>query len=57
MTSAVGFFWEGSKKDHNVVASHGEDPTPLPKCEKEDDCSWQCDVPKAANPKETELTL
>lgn len=45
--TALGFFWEGKKADIPAVAPHENDNTPLPKCEKEDECSWQCDVPKA----------
>ena len=52
--TAFGYFWEGKKADRNVVQPFENDPTPLPKCEKEDECSWSCDVPKAGNPKETE---
>jgi hypothetical protein len=52
--TALGFFWEGSKKDKNLVQGHDDDNTPLPKCDKEDECSWQCDVPKAPGSKETE---
>ena len=32
-----------------------EDNGALPKCEKEDECSWQCDVPKAPGSKEMEV--
>lgn len=52
--TALGYFWEGKKADRGIVQPFENDPTPLPKCEKEDDCSWSCDVPKAGNPKETE---
>jgi len=52
--TALGFFWEGKKADHGVVQPFADDNTPLPKCEKEDDCSWSCDVPKAPGSKETE---
>ena len=52
--TALGFFWEGKKADKPVVAPFENDATLLPKCEKEDECSWSCDVPKAGNPKETE---
>lgn len=52
--TALGFFWEGKKSDRGAVEPFENDRSPLPKCEKEDDCSWQCDVPKAGNPKETE---
>lgn len=54
--TALGFFWEGKKADRGVVSPYSDDKTALPKCDKEDDCSWQCDVPKAGakDPKETE---
>ena len=52
--TALGFYWEGRKADRGTVQPFENDPTPLPKCEKEDECSWSCDVPKAGNPKETE---
>ena len=48
--TALGFFWEGKKADRGVVSPFENDPTPLPKCDKEDDCSWSCDVPKASAP-------
>jgi hypothetical protein len=51
---ALGYFWGGKKADRNHVQPHAEDPALLPKCEKDDECLWQCDVPKAGNPKETE---
>jgi len=52
--TALGFFWEGKKADQPAVAPHADDSTPLPKCEKEDECSWSCDVPKAPGSKEME---
>ncbi len=51
---ALGYFWAGKKADRSYVQPHAEDNAPLPKCEKEDECHWECDVPKAGNPKETE---
>ena len=51
--TALGFFWEGKKADRPIVQPFENDATPLPKCEKEDECSWSCDVPKAGS-KETE---
>jgi hypothetical protein len=51
---ALGYFWTGKKADIHYVQPHSEDSALLPKCEKDDECSWQCDVPKAGNPKETE---
>jgi hypothetical protein len=52
--TALGFFWEGKKADQHFVKGLEADPTALPKCEKEDECSWSCDVPKAPGSKETE---
>lgn len=46
MMTALGFFWEGKKADIPAVRGHENDKTELPKCEKEEECSWQCDVPK-----------
>ncbi|MBX3203045.1 MAG: hypothetical protein KF894_33280 [Labilithrix sp.] len=51
---ALGWFWTGKKADVHYVQPLAEDSAPLPKCEKDDECSWECDVPKAGNPKETE---
>ncbi len=51
---ALGYFWGGKKADHHYVQGHEKDDAPLPKCEKDDECHWECDVPKAGNPKETE---
>jgi hypothetical protein len=51
---ALGYFWTGKKDDKHFVQPHAEDAMLLPKCEKDDECLWQCDVPKAGNPKETE---
>lgn len=52
--TALGYFWEGKKADVPAVRGHEDDSTPLPKCEKDDECSWECDVPKAPGSKETE---
>src|SRR5262249_15951977 len=51
---ALGYFWAGKKAARSFVQPHADDPAPLPKCEKDDECSWECDVPKAGNPRETE---
>jgi hypothetical protein len=45
--TALGYFYQGKKADVSVVQSKNVDPTPVPKCEKDDDCGWTCDVPKA----------
>lgn len=52
--TALGFFWEGKKADIPAVKPLENDKTELPKCEKEEECSWQCDVPKAPGSKELE---
>ncbi len=52
--TALGYFWEGPKADQAVVRPHENDNAPLPKCEKDDECSWECDVPKAPGSTETE---
>jgi hypothetical protein len=51
--AAIGFFFQGKKADQSNLAGMVDDKSPLPKCDKEDDCQWQCEVPKA-NSKETE---
>ena len=50
---ALGYFWGGKKADRTYVQPHAEDNAPLPKCEKDDECHWECDVPKPGT-KETE---
>jgi hypothetical protein len=52
--TALGFFYEGKKSDVSVVQSHQDDKTPVPKCDKEDECGWTCVVPKAPGSQETE---
>ncbi len=51
---ALGSFYEGKKADIDKVRPFENDTATLPKCEKEDECDWKVDVPKAGNPKETE---
>ena len=52
---AIGSFYEGKKADRDALKPFEDDKTPVPKCDKEDDCQWQCDVPKAPGSKETEV--
>ncbi len=52
--AALGFFYDGKKADVSVVQSREEDKTPVPKCDKEDECGWTCVVPKAPGSQETE---
>jgi hypothetical protein len=44
---ALGFFYGGKKADQRIVQEHEGDNQPVPKCEKDDECGWQCDVAKA----------
>jgi len=52
--TAIGLYYGGKKADQGVLQPLEGDKTPLPKCAPEDECGWQCDVPKASNPKEFE---
>jgi hypothetical protein len=52
--TALGFFYQGKKADISVVQSHEEDKALVPKCDKEDECGWTCEVPKAPGSQETE---
>ena len=52
--TALGYFYQGKKADVSVVQSYGADTQPVPKCDKEDDCGWTCEVPKAPGSQETE---
>lgn len=51
---ALGWYWAGKKADVKAVIAHEKDTDPLPKCDAADECKWECDVPKAGSPKETE---
>ncbi len=44
--AALGYFYGGKKSDIGVVRPHEDDPTPVPRCDKEDDCGWTYDVAK-----------
>lgn len=52
--TAIGFFYKGSKADEGLLTPLAADKDTVPVCDKEDECLWQCDVPKAGNAKETE---
>ncbi len=52
---ALGSYYEGKKADIPTLTPFENDPATLPKCEKEDECQWSCEAPKASNPKENEL--
>lgn len=51
---AISWFYGGKKSDINVVKSFESDPSPVPKCDKEDECGWTCNVPKAPGSEEKE---
>lgn len=51
---ALGYFWTGKKADVHLVQPLANDASPLPRCEQADECSWECDVPKAGAPGESE---
>jgi HEAT repeat protein len=51
--TALGFFYGGSKKDVGVVQPYEGDATAVPACAKEDECGWQCEVPKSAGETES----
>jgi hypothetical protein len=44
--TSLGSFYQGKKADISVVDSRVSDTTPIPKCDKDDDCGWTCDVAK-----------
>jgi hypothetical protein len=44
--TALGFFYDGKKADLGVVKPHEDDSTPVPKCDKDDDCAWTYEAPK-----------
>jgi hypothetical protein len=52
--TALGAFYGGSKNDLGRILPLEGDTSPVPKCDKDDDCGWSCDVPKAPGSQETE---
>lgn len=51
---ALGYFYKGKKADSGLVEAQGGAKEPAPKCAKEDDCGWSCDIPKEGKPAESE---
>lgn len=51
---ALGYFYGGKKGDLDVVKSHESDASPVPKCDKDDECGWVCNVPKSPGSQEQE---
>jgi hypothetical protein len=52
--TAISYYYGGSKGDLGRVTALEGDGSPVPKCDKDDDCGWSCDVPKAPGSQETE---
>ncbi len=52
--TAIGFFYRGAKADEALLAPLATSKELVPVCEKDDDCQWQCETPKAAGSTETE---
>jgi hypothetical protein len=56
--TALGYFYNGKKADLSVVQLKRTDSAPVPKCDKDDDCGWTCDVPKpGSTDKETKTIV
>jgi hypothetical protein len=57
--TALGYLYQGRKADLSVVESKFGDSAPVPKCDKDDDCGWTCDIPNPGsadkNEKETKV--
>jgi hypothetical protein len=51
---ALGFYYGGKKSDVDVVKSLEADTSPVPKCDKDDECGWLCNVPKSPGSQEQE---
>lgn len=51
---AVGFYYGGKKADVDVILPLEKDKTPVPKCDKDDECGWICNVPKSPGSQEQE---
>jgi hypothetical protein len=43
--TALGAYYGGKKADLPAITPHETDATPVPKCDKDDECGWNCDVP------------
>ncbi len=52
--TAAGFFYGGKKSDLATVSALEGDNQAVPKCEKEDECGWTCDVAKAPGSQDKE---
>jgi hypothetical protein len=52
--TALGSYFAGKKSDAGALAAFEEDKAALPKCAPDDQCGWQCDVPKSPGSQEKE---
>jgi hypothetical protein len=48
----IAYYYGGKKSDVDVIKSYESDNSPVPKCEKDDECEWKCTVPKAPGSQE-----
>ncbi len=54
---AIAYFYGGKKTDLNVIKSFESDNSPVPKCDKDDECGWICGIPKPGSPEPEEKTI
>jgi len=52
--TAAGFFYGAKKSDLSAIAPLEGDGQAVPKCEKDDECGWSCDVSKGPGSAEKE---
>ncbi len=52
--TGLGAFYGGNKADLGKILPLETDTGMVPKCDKDDDCGWTCDVPKAPGSADTE---
>jgi hypothetical protein len=52
--TAAGSYYTAKKSEAGALGPLEEDRTPVPKCDPDDQCGWQCDAPKSPNGQEKE---
>ncbi len=52
--TALGSYFAQKKSDAAALSAYEEDRMTVPKCAPDDQCGWQCDVPKAPGSQEKE---
>ena len=55
--TALGAYYGGAKSDLSKILPLEGDPSPVPKCDKDDDCGWSCDVPKSPGSQDTDTKV